>query len=73
MTVSFCSVIFNMLCGTNVFSLVDKNEFFRKYGSIFTMCKNYTEAVYREKICDGRNDCVDKTDEEDCTACKLII
>ena len=50
--------------------LLDKSEFFKKYGSKVTMCKKNPEAVYREKICDGRNDCVDKTDEEGCTSCK---
>ena len=56
--------------GIDCLLLLDKNEFFKKYGSKITMCKNYPEAVHRENSCDGRKDCVDRTDEENCTACK---
>eukprot|EP00794_Sanderia_malayensis_P018602 gene18602-20473_t len=52
----------------------DKEKFFRKYGSVYKMCRDETKLISREQDCDGVNDCKNKTDEAHCSTyyCKSI-
>ena len=50
---------------------LDKLQFLSNYGNVIEECKT-REIIWKDSICNGRNDCSDGSDEFNCTKCKFL-
>ena len=50
--------------------LIDRFEYMEKYGSALVSCNSTDQLIWKDQICDGKEDCMNGEDEKDCRSCK---
>ena len=47
--------------------------FIENYKTILEECQDKKKYIWKDQICDGKNDCLDASDERNCSKCTAFF
>lgn len=50
--------------------LSDRQLYMNMFGSSLVSCNSTDQMIWKDQICDGKQDCLNNDDEKDCENCK---